>query len=162
MVSGFGVMESVARVVTREPLSATGEPETAKPGNVTARLPAKVVGAPDPAANVTLMVQEAPTAKVPLQFGAPAGNAPEFTRVKFAGVIGNNPPVSVTSPVLVTVASNTLLVVPAAQLPNASEPGVTDAARITAAAVNWTGEPTTGADPVIVAVPDSAELAVGV
>src|SRR5207302_9794903 len=92
----------------------------------TASDPAKFAGAPAAgAANATLIVHEAPAANVPAQLGAPAGNAPVVTRLNCPGVMDCAPPVAAVAPLLVTVTSSGLLVVPAAQLPNASEVGDT-------------------------------------
>src|SRR5438309_2571534 len=84
------------------------------------------------------MVQEAPTASVPsaLQFGAPAGNVPVVIRENGCGVAPKVkvPPARAPVPVLVTVRGSGLLVVPVAQLPNASGFGVSVVVSVAAAA----------------------------
>jgi hypothetical protein len=66
----------------------------------------------------------------------------------------NVPPAKPTLPVFVTVRVRALLVVPVAQLPNASGLGDTVAERVAArpVPVSETGEPTTGTLPVMVTV----------
>lgn len=79
----------------------------------------------DAGANCTLMVQEAPTARVAPQFGAPAGNVPEVTRENGCGVPPPKvkvPPARAVDPVFVTVRLWVLLVVPTAHSPKSPDP----------------------------------------
>src|SRR5579883_889055 len=71
MVSGFGVIDTVAREATPVPVRATGEPVTTAPVSATVRL--RVNAAAAPGANTTLIVHEATTAKAVPPLGAPAG-----------------------------------------------------------------------------------------
>ena len=108
--------------------------------------------------NATLIVQEAPTARVAVQLGAPAGNVPPVTLVKGCGVPPpkvNVPTLNPELPVFVTVRFMGLLVVPVAQFPNASGLGETVAVKVGVEPVpeSDTGEFVTATLPVIATWP---------
>ena len=150
MVNGLGEIATVARVEVLVPVRFTAAGVTVSPVEVTLSVrlyvPA-VVGA----VKMTLIVQLAPTARVPVVVQVP----PDLE--KGCGVPPPNvaviPVVVATFPVLVTVSVCAPLVVPVNQLPKDSEFGETTRVRTTGTAVpvSVTGDPFTVTLAVMVA-----------
>jgi hypothetical protein len=122
--------------------------------------------AADVGRNATFIVQDAPTARVVAQLGAPAGKLPVVTRKNGCGVPPPNvnvPPARAAFPVLVTVSGNGAEVVSVNQLPKFSEVGDTVAVRVTVEAVplSETGDPVTVTLAAMVSVPENEPVVVG-
>jgi hypothetical protein len=128
--NGFGVTVAVRIAAVPVPVSVTGEPVT---GTLAVMVSVPLYDCTAVGANVTLMVQVAPAAKVAPQFPPvrekPAGKAPRVM------------PVRVAPPVLLSVRSSALVVV-TTTLPNASGDGDTVAIAI-AGATNSTAPTST-------------------
>jgi len=135
---------SVPGGATAVPLRLTGEPVTTTPVKATVSVRLMVPLSVPVGANLTLYVQEAPTASVAPQVPPAAPGA----RENDTGVPPPNvrvPPASATLPVLVTVSVWAALTVPSDWLAKVSELGVTVAVATSAIAVpsKATGEPIT-------------------
>lgn len=157
IVSGFGEIETVARVATLMPVRATGVGVTVSPVDATVRV-RLYVPAVAGAVKTTLTVQLAPTASVPAVV-----HVPPAVPVGLENGCGVPPPsvavipvVVAILPVLVTVSVWALLAVPVNQLPN--NRGLGETVNVLTAGtpfpVSVTGDPltvtfeVTAADPV--------------
>jgi len=145
-------------------LRVTGIGVTVAPVYATVSVRLNVVA--DAGLKTTLMVQEAPTARLAPQLGAPAGKLPVVIREKVCGVPppkANVPPAKAMLPVFVTVSVSGAEVVAVNQFPKLSVPGETLAVRVTADPVplSETGEPETVTLAAIESVPVKEPAVIG-